>query len=113
MKAYNDRNLEAFLSYMHPEFTSQLFESQDLLCENLEDARVVYSKRFKENKQLFATTLTRIVNDNVVVESQLIEGFDKGQTIQAIAIFELQDNLVKRASFVRRAHNGHEKNEMQ
>lgn len=113
MKAYNDRDLETFLSYMHPEFTSQLFESQDRLCESLEDARRVYRKRFNENKQLFATTLTRIVNDNVVVESQLIEGFDQGETIHAIAIFELQDNLVRRASFVRRTTNGHEKNEMQ
>ena len=59
-------------------------------------------KGFSENKDLFVTTLNRIVNDNIVVESQFIEGFDEGKTIHAIAIFELQNNKVKQASFVRR-----------
>lgn len=102
MAAYNERNLEKFISFMHPEFKSYLFESQHCLCSGIVDARKVYGKRFSENKDLFVTTLNRIVNDNVVVESQFIEGFDKGITIHAIAIFELQDNKVKRASFVRR-----------
>lgn len=102
MAAYNERNLEKFISFMHPEFKSYLFETQHCLCSGIADARKVYGKRFSENKDLFVTTLNRIVNDNVVVESQFIEGFDEGKTIHAIAIFELQNNKVKRASFVRR-----------
>ncbi|MGB5818612.1 MAG: nuclear transport factor 2 family protein [Saonia sp.] len=102
MAAYNERNLEEFVSYMHPEFKSYLFESQHCLCSGIADARKVYGKRFSENKNLFVTTLNRIVNDNIVVESQLIEGFDGDKTIHAIAIFELQNGMVKRASFVRR-----------
>lgn len=102
MAAYNERDLEKFIGFMHPEFTSYLFESQHCLCSDIEDARKIYRKRFKENKKLFVTTLNRMVNDNVVVESQVIEGFDKGKTIHAIAIFELQNDKVKRASFVRR-----------
>ncbi len=102
MAAYNERDLEKFLGFMHPEFTSCLFESQHCLCSGIEDARKIYGRRFGKNKQLFVTTLNRIVNDNIVVESQIIEGFDDNKTIHAIAIFELQNDKVKRASFVRR-----------
>ncbi|PIB38445.1 nuclear transport factor 2 family protein [Maribacter sp. 4G9] len=102
MAAYNERDLEKFIGFMHPEFTSYLFESQHCLCSGIEDARAVYRKRFSENKELFVTTFNRMVNDNIVVESQVIEGFDNGKTIHAIAIFELQNDKVKRASFVRR-----------
>ncbi|PRX54928.1 nuclear transport factor 2 family protein [Flagellimonas meridianipacifica] len=102
MAAYNERNLEKFVSFMHPEFESFLFDSRDVLCSGIGDARRVYEKRFKENHNLFVTTLQRIINDNVVVESQFIEGFDSGKTIYAIAIFELKGDKVKRASFLRR-----------
>jgi len=102
MTAYNDRDLEKFLSFLHPEFESYLFDSNHQLCSGIEGARRVYEKRFRENEDLFITTLQRIINDNFVVESQLIEGFDEGKTIHAIAIFELKNNKVIRASFIRR-----------
>lgn len=102
MAAYNERDLEKFISFMHPEFESSLFDSRDVLCSGIGDARRVYEKRFRENHDLFVTTLQRIINDNVVVESQFIEGFDNGKTIHAIAIFELKEDKVKRASFLRR-----------
>ena len=102
MAAYNERDVEKFVSFMHPEFESYLFDSKDVLCSGIGDARKVYEKRFSENKSLFVTTLHRIINDNIVVESQFIEGFDSGKTIHAIAIFELKEDKVKRASFVRR-----------
>lgn len=102
MEAYNRRDIEAFLSYMHPDFESFLYDEQKRLCAGLDAARELYGKRFSENPNLYVTTLGRMVNDNVVIDRQLIEGFDGGKTIQAISIFELEGNLVKRAAFVRR-----------
>ena len=102
MAAYNERDLEKFVSFMDPQFESYLFDSRDILCSGIGDARKIYEKRFSENKNLFVTTLQRIINDNVVVESQFIEGFDSDKTIHAIAIFELNGDKVKRASFERR-----------
>lgn len=102
MDAYNRRDIGAFLSYMHPEFESTLFDEKKILCINLEQAKKLYARRFKENPKLFVTTLGRIANDNIVVDNQLIEHFDGGKTIRAISIFELEDGLVKRASFARR-----------
>lgn len=102
MDAYNRKDIDQFLSYMHPEFESSLFDKQKKLCTNLEQAKVLYANRFKENPKLFVTTLGRIENDNIVVDNQLIEHFDDGKTVRAISIFELEDDLIKRASFARR-----------
>ena len=102
MDAYNRKDVDEFLSYMHPEFESSLFDQKKILCPSLEQAKVLYANRFKENPELFVTTLGRIENDNIVVDNQLIEHFDGGKTIRAISIFELEDGLIKRASFARR-----------
>lgn len=107
MDAYNRRDVNAFLSYMHPDFESSLFDEKKILCANLEKAKVLYAKRFSENPKLFVTTLGRITNDNIVVDNQLIEHFDDGKTIRAISIFELKDGLVWRASFARRVISTH------
>lgn len=102
MDAYNRRDVEEYLSFMHPEFQSSLFDENRILCANLEEAKVLYAHRFKDNPNLFVTTLGRVTNDNIVVDNQLIENFDGGKTIRAISIFELKDGLVRRASFARR-----------
>ena len=102
MDAYNRKDVEEFLSYMHPEFQSSLFDERKILCANLEEAKELYAKRFKDNSKLFVTTLGRITNDNIVVDNQLIENFDGGTTIRAISIFQLKDDLIWRASFARR-----------
>ncbi|WP_411031877.1 nuclear transport factor 2 family protein [Spongiimicrobium sp. 3-5] len=109
MEAYNRRNVDEYISYMHPNFTALLYDTEQLLCSNIEEARKIYTKRFSENPNIYVTTLNRIVNDNVVVDAQFIEGFDGGQTIMATSIFELEDNLIKRASFVRRVWDNMEK----
>ncbi len=105
MEAYNRRDIEAFLSFKHPEFQSSLFDENIVLCANLNEATVIYTKRFRENTNLYVTTLGRIINDNIVIDNQLIEGFDDGKTIRAISIFELKNGLVYRASFARREVN--------
>lgn len=107
MDAYNRRDVDEFLSYMHPDFESSLFDEKKILCADLEKAKVLYAKRFSENPKLFVTTLGRISNDNIVVDNQLIEHFDDGKTIRAISIFELKDGLVWRASFARRVISTH------
>lgn len=105
MEAYNRRDADEYVSYMHPKFTAYLYDTKQVLCSNIEEARKIYTKRFSENPNIYVTTLNRIINDNVVVDAQFIEGFDGGQTILATSIFELEGNLVKRASFVRRILN--------
>ena len=41
--------------------------------------------------------------DNVVIDRQRISGFDGGQTIETLAIFEIYNGLIQRASFIRRS----------
>jgi len=37
MDAYNRKDVDAFLSYMHPAFESSLFDEKKILCANLDN----------------------------------------------------------------------------
>lgn len=102
MEAYNRRDLEAFCSYMAPDIVTRLYESGEILSSGIEQTRELYRRRFAESPHLHLSVQARMVNDNVVVDREVISGFDGGITIEAIAIHELRDGLIWRSSFIRR-----------
>lgn len=103
MEAYNQRDVDAFCSYMAPDIVTRLYETGEILSSGLEQTRELYRKRFAENPHLHMTVQARMVNDNVVVDREIITGFDGGITIEAIVIHELrEDGLIWRSSFIRR-----------
>jgi hypothetical protein len=106
MEAYNRRDADAFCSYMAPDIVTRLYETGEILSSGLEETRELYRKRFAENPNLHMTVQARMVNDTVVVDREIITGFDGGITIEAIVIHELRaDGLIWRSSFIRRQVN--------
>jgi hypothetical protein len=103
MEAYNRRDLDEFCSYFAPDAVTRLYENDEHLAVGIDAIRALYARRFAENPNLHLTVQARIALDNVVVDRELISGFDGGVTIEAIAIFEIQNGRIQRASFVRRA----------
>ncbi|CAN5823796.1 hypothetical protein BH10CHL1_BH10CHL1_05910 [soil metagenome] len=102
MEAYNRRDLEAFCACFAPDIVTRLYENDEVLASGYAANRELYRKRFSENPNLHMIVQTRTVLDNVVIDRELITGFDGGQTLTALAIHELRDGLVYRASFIRR-----------
>ena len=103
MEAYNRRDADAFCSFMAPDIVTRLYETGEILSSGIEQTRELYRKRFAENPQLHMTVQARMVNDTVVVDREIITGFDGGTTIEAIVIHELRDDgLIWRSSFIRR-----------
>lgn len=102
LKVYNDKNLEALLTLMHPNFTSSLYDEGTVLCRGKEEARAIYGKRFRENPNLHITVLSRMLNNEVVVDEHLIEGFDGNKTIKAISLMTIVDGLIIQADFIRK-----------
>ena len=106
MEAYNQRDADAFCSYMAPDIVTRLYETGEILSSGIEQTRELYHKRFAENPNLHMTVQARMVNDTVVVDREIIMGFDGGITIEAIVIHELrEDGLIWRSSFIRRQVN--------
>lgn len=103
MEAYNRRDADAFCRFMAPDIVTRLYETGEILSSGIEQTRELYRKRFAENPNLHMTVQARMVNDNVVVDREIITGFDGGITIEAIVIHELRyDGLIWRSSFIRR-----------
>lgn len=103
MEAYNRRDADAFCSFMAPDIVTRLYETGEILSSGIEQTYELYRKRFAENPNLHMTVQARMVNDTVVVDREIITGFDGGITIEAIVIHELRDDgLIWRSSFIRR-----------
>ncbi|HMN31322.1 MAG TPA: nuclear transport factor 2 family protein [Caldilineaceae bacterium] len=102
MEAYNRRDVDEFCSYFAPDAVTRLYENDQLLAVGSEELRALYARRFAENPNLQLTVQSRMVLDNVVIDRELISGFDGGVTIEALAIFEIHNGLIQRASFIRR-----------
>ncbi len=102
MEAYNRRDLEAFCACFAPEIVTRLYENDEILASGYAANRELYRQRFSENPNLHLEVQTRTVLDNVVVDRELITGFDGGHTLTALAIHELRDGLVYRSTFIRR-----------
>lgn len=102
MEAYNRRDIDAFCAFFAPDAVTRLYENDEVLAEGIEALRELYGRRFRENPNLHLQVQTRMVLDNVVVDRELITGFDGGSTVEAIAIYEVRHGLIERASFIRR-----------
>ena len=103
MEAYNRHDADEFCSYFAPDAVTRLYENDELLAAGSHDIYALYAKRFAENPRLHLTVEARLVLDNVVIDRELIHGFDGGQTVEALAIFEIHNGLIQRASFIRRS----------
>jgi hypothetical protein len=102
MEAYNRRDVDEFCSYFAADAVTRLYENDEQLAVGSEEIRALYAQRFAENPRLQLTVQARMTLDNVVIDRELISGFDGGVTIEALAIFEIRNGLIQRASFVRR-----------
>jgi hypothetical protein len=102
MEAYNRRDLEGFCACFAPDIVTRLYENDEVLASGLAANRELYRRRFSENPHLHLEVQTRTVLDNVVVDRELITGFDGDRTLTALAIHEVRDGLVYRSSFIRR-----------
>lgn len=105
LDAYNRQDIDAFVATYHQDveiydFPNQLkYVGRDNLKEN-------YQGMFERLKCLNATSKKRIVLNNTVIDHELAEmctiDSDKvDRTIEVIAIYEVEDGLIKRVMFQR------------
>ena len=102
MNAYNRHDLDDYCSYYAEDAITRLYEEDQVLSVGMAELRSLYAKRFAENPNLYLTVQSRMTLDTVVVDRELISGFDGGMTIEALAIHEVRAGKVWRSSFIRR-----------
>lgn len=97
--AYNKRDIEAFTALHSP--TAQLFNlpTGELICEGDEAIRKRYTQRFA-NPNLHAEIINRIVHGNRVIDYEAITGMVADRIVNAVAIYEIENNLIQRVWFI-------------
>lgn len=94
VNAYNARNLEAFAETYHPEVSLFKFPNE-LLSSGMEKLRADYGALFKDTPKLHVEIKNRMVAGRYVVDEERVTGLPGGRMLEALAIYEVQDGLIR------------------
>lgn len=98
LNAYNARNLQAFLDCYHEEV--QIFRfPETLLSEGKQAMADSYGPMFENTPSLHCELVNRTVVGNKVIDEESVD-FGGAEKLHAIAIYEFQDGLIKRVTFI-------------
>jgi hypothetical protein len=99
VNAYNARDLEAFIATYSPNI--KLYTYPDKLnSTGHEEMRKTYGEMFKRVPKLHCEIINRIVQGNFVIDHERVSGLPNGRVINAVAVYEVQDNLIQRVWFI-------------
>ena len=99
LQAYNDRDLELFVSYWAPD--AQIYRWPDtLVAGTIEAIREAHARRFAE-PYLHASLSSRMVIDDLVVDLEVITRteHDRPKVVDVVAIYQVRAGLIWRAWF--------------
>ncbi len=100
LDAYNQRNLENFLTFYTKDVVVRSIVNNQLLSDNFETFTEMYRKRFAENLQLHCELKSRIVLNEAVLDEEFVtNGGSTGSHV--VAIYHFRDNLISQVTFVR------------
>ena len=102
MDAYNDRDLDRFLSYYHPRVKIHDFQSGELLIDGIDAMRERYRKLFANSPELHAELKNRIALGAMVIDHERVSGHGgRKYPIEAIAYNEVRHQKITRVFFSR------------
>ena len=101
LEAYNRRDLESFLSFYADDARIVGYPDQ-VLAQGKDAMRELYRKVFEPASQLNASIQNRIAQDRFVIDQERVTGLADGQTLDAVAIYEVKEGRIVRVTLLRR-----------
>ncbi len=98
LNAYNARDIEAFLEPYADDVEIYTFPNT-LRTKGKEEMRKSYDSYFQKTPKLHCEIKNRIIQGNTVIDKEYITG--TGKPFEAIAIYQIENNKIKRVYFVR------------
>jgi hypothetical protein len=99
LKAYNERDIDAFLACYAPNVEVYGFPNQ-LYYKGLDLMRQAYEPMFQKTPKLHCELVNRITLGNTVIDRERVTGIEGRPELHAIAIYEVVDNLIVKVYFV-------------
>lgn len=102
LHAYNNRDLEKFCTFYHPEVTVYIAGNPTPTCLGMEAFRAIYATRFNDNPDLHCQLKSRIALDNAVLDEEWVTGVANALApSHVVAVYQFKDGLIHTVSFVR------------
>jgi hypothetical protein len=101
LAAYNAHDIEAYMATFSSDV--ELFElpgSAPTLSGELA-VRVYYADRFSQNPHLRGEVTERMIFGNVVIYREVLHGLQNSESVEIVAIYQVEDDLIRRIWFMR------------
>ncbi len=100
LNAYNSKDLEAFLSVYDKDVEVYTFPDS-LQYKGIDKMRELYRSFFAKAGNLYCKLVDRMTKDNIVIDRELVRtGIPGRETLNAIAVYEVQNGLIKKIWFI-------------
>ncbi|QUI25751.1 nuclear transport factor 2 family protein [Vallitalea pronyensis] len=98
LEFYNNHNLDGFISTYHDDVKIFNLEDNSVILEGKKALKERYRERFDIFK-VHSDIQNRIVVGNKVIDHEYVTGLKKDTIVKAVAIYEIEDSLIKRVWF--------------
>ena len=100
LNAYNARDLEAFLKPYSENI--ELYDFPDRMwAKGKDEMRSRYHQLFENTPKLHCRLVDRMILGNRVIDQEYVTGFEEGRVIEAIAIYEIENEKISKVYFLR------------
>ncbi|MGA9269459.1 MAG: nuclear transport factor 2 family protein [Lutimonas sp.] len=104
LDAYNNGDIEGFMSYFSEDITVKNFDTGAITAENKKAVREIYTRLFESSPDLHSRILKRTVFDNKVIDHEYITGRNGSQEpLELVLIYEVRDSKIFRISVMRKS----------
>ena len=102
LKAYNARDIDAFMAVFHPEIEVWTLGAGSPTVTGWEQVKVLYADLFEQSPELHSKVLNRSVIGNKVIDYERISGRRGAEEdVFLVMIYEVVDGKIRRAWAVR------------
>ena len=101
LDAYNRQNIDEFLAVYSDDVTVMTFPGDEVMYRGKEKMRERYSQLFKNNPNQHAELISRMAKGNIVIDYEYATGRANGQSIYAIAMYEIEEDKIQKVWFVK------------
>lgn len=102
LEAYNAKDIDAFMKVFSEDAAIFNFGQVEPLASGKENVRALYAQLFSTSPKLHSLVINRTVLGNKVLDYELISGRQgSDEWLKLIAIYEVEDGLIKKATFIR------------
>lgn len=102
LDTYNSRDIEGFMSVMHPEVMLFEFQNSHPKAAGFDEVKTIYSTLFEQSPKLHSELENRIVLGNKVIDHEKITGrLGSTDIIELVVIYELDDGKIKTITVIR------------